>query len=88
MKSFVTRFFGAIHDLTGDLGDYLISKGANDTVKNKQGLTCYEVISLNMYVCIDICKSFTYMRRARAKTEGKNKRERESRERTSERQRE
>ena len=26
----------------GDLGDYLISKGASDTVVNKQGLTCYE----------------------------------------------
>ena len=25
-----------------DLGDYLISKGADDSLKNKQGLTCYE----------------------------------------------
>ncbi|EKX47900.1 hypothetical protein GUITHDRAFT_93862 [Guillardia theta CCMP2712] len=26
----------------GELGDYLISKGANDALKNKNGLTCYD----------------------------------------------
>lgn len=36
----------ALHYLYGygyaDVGDYLVKKGANDAIKNKDGLTCYE----------------------------------------------
>jgi ankyrin repeat protein len=28
-----------------EVGDYLINKGADDTIKNKDGLTCYEGLS-------------------------------------------
>ena len=43
-----------------DLGDYLISKGANDALKNKQGLTCYEGLdqvrlSAHLFICSSIC---------------------------------
>jgi len=31
----------------GDLGDYLISKGANASIKNKNGLTCYEGLDVS-----------------------------------------
>jgi hypothetical protein len=29
----------------GDVGEYLVSKGADDTLRNKDGLTCYEGLS-------------------------------------------
>lgn len=43
-----------------DLGDYLISKGANDALKNKQGLTCYEGLDqvrlpAHLFICSSLC---------------------------------
>ena len=49
-----------------DLGDYLISKGANDALKNKQGLTCYEGLDqvrlpAHLFIClIPICTLYSF----------------------------
>lgn len=32
---------------TADLGDYLISKGGDDSIQNVNGLTCYEGLEID-----------------------------------------